>query len=168
MQFQANGFCSIRGCISLPVHFGCLLNQLCNRRHLKSQLYCLLGTNGEKNKTSGTKIKLNCTLCKITDSCTSHVGFSTERTASVNTAVSTSASLRLLTLNGRAIGFRPRATKCSCAYKTLLFSSLSQDDIWDVPTCPLLGTSHSCTQRINLSMSGAIKATRLTYVPEKR
>ncbi len=141
MQFQANGFCSIRGCISLYVHFGCLLNQLYVTDSIfKASCTVFWGRMGKKNKTSGTKIKLNCTLCKITDSCTSHVGFSTERTASVNTAVSTSASLRLLTLNGRAIGFRPRATKCSCAYKTLLFSSLSQDDIWDVPTCPLLGT----------------------------
>lgn len=128
-NFRPTAFAQSEAALALK---GCLLNQLCNRRHLKRHLYCLLGTNEKKNKTSGTKIKLNCTLCKITDSCTSRVEFSTERTASVNTAVSTSTSLRLLTLNGRAIGFLYFVALGRCAYKTLLFSSLSQDDIWDV------------------------------------
>lgn len=163
MQFQANGFCSIRGCISLPMHFGWLLNQLCNRRHLKSHLHRLLGTNGKKIKQAGQKTSLTAHYVRSQTLAYLVWGFQQRELLLVNTAFSTSASFRLLTLNRRAITFQPRAAKCSCAYKTQLF--FLHEPGWHF-RCPYmssaeyihLGTSHSRSQRINLSTSGAIKA----------
>lgn len=173
-NFRPTGFAQSEAtltclCTSMPFK-----STLCNRRHLKSHLYRLLGLNRKKKKkksdTNGTKIKLNCTLCKITDM---YIESSTERTALVNTIVSKSASLRLLTLNSRATGVQPRATKCSCAYKSLPFFIFEPGWHFRCPYMPSagyihLGTSHSPSQRINLSTSDAIKAmTRVTNVPKK-